>query len=365
MRLDKNAGNSNRRRGPGKNRHKLAFATGRRPLPAGLLDGMGGVENDRRLCRAFENRQRAHIGHERVVAKRHPALCHQDISVSRPRYFFDDVLHVPRRQELALLHVDCFSGLGSSNEEIGLATKKSGNLQPVHDRRDLRALLGIVHVGEDGHLQLVPNLRKDWQSGFEPEAARRFGRCSIGLVERCFVNKANPRAAGYFLQGGRHFQCVRFAFKRTRPGNQRQRQRVAEAHAADRNGGVGLLIHGVDPRGPDHEAATAFGQRASRAAGSNTSTAPIASSDPITVAFPAKSPAIPACSGTLSKSLGSATTNRNAARRAPLATSGGVTPNRLTKAAGLNTSISPRGVGTVKPPSSLIALTPTKFSKKS
>src|SRR5262245_24278486 len=365
MRLDENARNSDRGGGAGKNGHELAFAAGRRPLSARLLDRMSGVENDRGVCRAFENRQRAHVGHERVIAKRHPALRHQDISVSRPRYFFDDVLHVPRRQELALLHVDCFPGPGGSNEEISLAAKECRNLQHVNDRRDLRALLGIVHIGEDRHLQLVANLGKDCQRGFETEAARGFGRRSIGLVERCFVNKANPRAAGYFLQSGRHFQRVRFAFKRTGPGNQGQRQRVAEAHAADRNGGVGLLIHGLDPRGPDHEAATAFGQRASRAAGSNTSTAPIASSDPITVAFPAKSPAIPACSGTPSKSLGSATTNRNAARRAPLATSGGVTPNRLTKAADLNTSISPRGVGTVKPPSSLIALTPTKFSKKS
>src|SRR5262249_29844566 len=66
---------------------------------------------------------------------------------------------------------------------------------------------------------------------------------------------------------------------------------------------------------PDHEAAMVPGQPDSCAAGSNTSTAPMASPGPITVAFPAKSPEMPACSGTPYKSLGSATANRSTAKR--------------------------------------------------
>jgi len=98
-------------------------------------------------------------------------------------------LHVPRRQELALLHVNCFASLGCSDEQIGLATKKCRNLQHVHDRRHPRALFDLMHVSEHWNFQLVANFGEYRQCPFETKAACGFGRRPIGLVERSFENE--------------------------------------------------------------------------------------------------------------------------------------------------------------------------------
>ena len=52
------------------------------PLPARLLHRMGGVENHRRAGRARHDRQRAHVGHQRVVAERCAALGQQDVRIA-------------------------------------------------------------------------------------------------------------------------------------------------------------------------------------------------------------------------------------------------------------------------------------------
>ena len=54
-------------------------------LPARLLHRMGGVENHRRAGRARQDRQRPHIGNERVVAEGRAALGHQHVAVSLSR----------------------------------------------------------------------------------------------------------------------------------------------------------------------------------------------------------------------------------------------------------------------------------------
>src|SRR5262245_11254228 len=192
-----------------------------------------------------------------------------------------------------------------------------------------------MDVCEDGNLQRLANFGKYRQRRFKTKTARGLCGGPVGLVERCLVHEADTDTAGYLLKRCRHFQCMRPAFQGAWPGNQRQWQVIAEARRANLNDSVGLLIQGSNPRRADHEAAMALGQRAPGAAGSNTSTAPMASADPMTVAFPAKSPAIPACSGTPCRRPGSATANRSAASRVPRTTSGDVTPKRWTKAAGV------------------------------
>ena len=71
---------------------------------------MGGVEYHRRLRCALENRQCAHVGHERVVTERYAPLRHQNIAIAGAGDFLNNILHVPWRQKLAFLHVDDFSG---------------------------------------------------------------------------------------------------------------------------------------------------------------------------------------------------------------------------------------------------------------
>src|ERR1700721_1241591 len=93
---------------------------------------MGGVEDDRRASLALEDRQRAHVGDERVVAETCPPFGDQNVSQTRRVKLGDDVLHVPRREKLTLLDVDGPAGLGRGDQKIGLAAEEGWNLQRVN-----------------------------------------------------------------------------------------------------------------------------------------------------------------------------------------------------------------------------------------
>src|SRR6185312_5639448 len=77
MGLDEYAGDADRHGRPRQHWHELALPARRRAPPARLLDRMGGVEDDWRAGLLRQNRQRAHVGDEGVVAERHAALGHQ------------------------------------------------------------------------------------------------------------------------------------------------------------------------------------------------------------------------------------------------------------------------------------------------
>ena len=130
-------------------------------LPARLLHRMRRVENDRRAGLFRQNRQRAHIGDESVVAKRYAALGDEHVAVSCAGDFFHHVGHVPRREELTFLDIDDASSLCSSNEQVSLAAQEGWDLQDVDDAGDRSALIWLVHVGEQRDRQFFPQLGED------------------------------------------------------------------------------------------------------------------------------------------------------------------------------------------------------------
>ena len=115
---------------------------------------MGGVENHRR-ANLGHDRQRAHVGDQRVVTEGGTTLRHQHIGVARTGHLAHDILHVPRRQELSLLDVDDLAGLGCSHQQVGLARQERRDLQHVNMRRHDRALLFSVDVGEDCYAEFL------------------------------------------------------------------------------------------------------------------------------------------------------------------------------------------------------------------
>src|SRR5262245_3807932 len=134
---------------------------------------MSGIKDYRRLCRLLQDRQRAHIRYERIVAKRHAPFGDENVAIARAGDFFNDVAHVPRRQELTLLDVDGLPRFCGCLEKISLTTEKRRDLQDVDDRGDTLALFCVVYIGEYRQLQLVANLGKYRQRLFETDAARR------------------------------------------------------------------------------------------------------------------------------------------------------------------------------------------------
>ena len=206
MGFDEDAGDADRDRRARQHRHEFALAARRGALPARLLHRMGGVEDHRRAG-AREDRQRAHVGDQRVVAEGRAALGHQHVGIAGAGDFLDDVLHVPGRQELALLDVDDFAGFGRGDQQIGLPAQERRNLQHVDGRRHARALRGVVHVGEHRHFQLSRISAKIGSAASRPMPRAALGRGAVGLVERGLVDEADADARRDLLERRRHFQA--------------------------------------------------------------------------------------------------------------------------------------------------------------
>ena len=134
---------------------KRALAAALRPLPSRLLHRMRGVEDHRR-ARLGQDRQRAHVRHERVVAEGHAALGDEHLRVACADDLGDHMRHVPGREELALLHIDHLAGPRRGDEEIGLAAEEGRDLQHIDGLSDRGALLGLMHVGEHGKAESSP-----------------------------------------------------------------------------------------------------------------------------------------------------------------------------------------------------------------
>ena len=85
------------------------------------------------------------------------------------------------------------------------------------------------------------DLGEDRQRLFQAEAARRRGAGAVGLVERGLVDEADLQPRGDLLQRGGHFERMRAAFELAGPGDDRDRQIIAEfdrANGDDRCSGI-------------------------------------------------------------------------------------------------------------------------------
>ena len=100
----------------------------------GQLHGVRSVEDHRR--KLPHDGQRAHIDDQVVVAETRSALGDEHSLVARGVALFDGVLHVPGRDELALLDVDHALAQGRGDDQVGLAAEESGDLQDVGDFGD-------------------------------------------------------------------------------------------------------------------------------------------------------------------------------------------------------------------------------------
>jgi hypothetical protein len=109
----------------GRGRGKFAVAAGGAAESAGALDGVGGVEDHGQAFLAHPE-QRAHVGDEVVVAEGGAALGDDKVAALEGAELVGDVDDVPRREELALLHVDRAAGFGGGFEQVGLAAEEGG-----------------------------------------------------------------------------------------------------------------------------------------------------------------------------------------------------------------------------------------------
>ena len=127
-------------------RHEFERPAGGGPAAGGRLDGMRRVEHQRgKTPHHFQPR---HIVNQPLIAEERAALGQQDIVVAGLADFLDRKLHFLRRDELALLDVDAFAGLGARQQQIRLPAKKRRDLQDIRDLTDNAALLGRMNIGD-------------------------------------------------------------------------------------------------------------------------------------------------------------------------------------------------------------------------
>src|SRR5690606_20147244 len=148
------AGDADGHGGAGEHRHEFALAAGLAAGAAGQLHGVGRVEHHR-AAGVAHHRQRAHVADQVVVAEARAALAGHDLLVAGGLRLVGDVLHLPRRQELALLDVARAAGAGHLLDEVGLPAQEGRRLQHVHHRGDLVHRRVLVHVGKHRHADLA------------------------------------------------------------------------------------------------------------------------------------------------------------------------------------------------------------------
>ena len=188
VRLDEDAGDADGHRRARQHRHEAAVAAGRSPLPARLLHRMGRVE-DHRAAGLGHDRQRAHVGDERVVAEARAALG-EETFVAALDDLGDDVLHVPRRQELALLDVDRAAGSAAAISRSVCRLRNAGICRTSTTGGDCRT--GRAHARRSGSARRVPcGGRRRSRAPCRGRAALALDAGAVGLVERGLVDEAD------------------------------------------------------------------------------------------------------------------------------------------------------------------------------
>ena len=123
-------------------------------------------------CVAAQDRERAHVDDEIVVAERDAALADEQRLVARRARLVDDVRHFPGREELALLEVDRLALARDGDDEVRLPAQQRRRLQHVDDRGDLVERSVLVDVGEHRHFELRAHALEDPQALLDAEAAK-------------------------------------------------------------------------------------------------------------------------------------------------------------------------------------------------
>ncbi len=132
-------------------------------------------------------------------------------------------LHVPRRQELALLDVDRLAGIADVADEVGLPHQEGRGLQDVDDRGDFVQRGVFVDVGQDRHADLLLDLCQDLQALFQAGAAEAVAGGAVGLVEAGLEDEVHAQLAGDLLQATGHVQLQLHRLDHAWAGDQEQR----------------------------------------------------------------------------------------------------------------------------------------------
>lgn len=232
MNFEKQAVYADRNGRPGESRNKLALPPGRTSCTARQLDRMRRIEDDRHPDLA-QHDERTHVRNQVLVAKAGPAFGDQHLGASHRARLFHHVLHLPGREELALLEVRGLAGCRDGDDEVGLAAEKSRGLQDIDHLGARRDIFDAVNIRKEGQARLGANVLENAQALVASGPTERAHRGAIRLVERGLENEAQAQPFREFPQGTRMAQGRVPALDHARPGDDGQPRPPAKANPAD------------------------------------------------------------------------------------------------------------------------------------
>ena len=183
---------------PGQVGNEFPLSAGGASHATGELYAVGGIKNNG-VAELTHNGERAHIHHQVMVAEGCPPFCHCQIRIMGFFHFFNHIFHVFRCHELALFHIHRFACHGSAVNQVCLAAEEGGNLQHIQ-HFGCRSQLGhIMDVGQYRHLQLLLDIRQDFQALFQSRSAERMEGRTVGFIVGCFEYILYPQPFTDFL----------------------------------------------------------------------------------------------------------------------------------------------------------------------
>lgn len=182
MDLHEKAVDTSRRRRARKSSGVFTLAAGTSSLAARQLKAVGHVENNW-IAEGAHYRERPEVDDEIVIAECRAALGQHQFFVSRGGKLADNILHVPRRQKLALLHADRLAGIRCSDEKVRLPAKKGWYLDNIENFCGGPYLLDGMDVGNYRYSDLALDFCKQSQPLLNARSPERGNGCSVCLVE--------------------------------------------------------------------------------------------------------------------------------------------------------------------------------------
>ena len=192
----------------------LAVAGRCRAIAARQLDAVRAVKDDR-VAEAAHDRQAAHVDDEVVIAKGSTALRQEHLLAAALVQLVDDIAHVLRGEELALLDVDDAARLGSGVQKIRLPAEECRDLQDVGHLGDRLRLRRLVDIGHDGHAERLLDLLQHLEALLKTRAAEAVIRGAVCLIERSLEYVVDAETAADFLDRAPDQQAAVHALKDT------------------------------------------------------------------------------------------------------------------------------------------------------
>jgi hypothetical protein len=222
---------SNRR--PRQQRNKLRLPATDAISRRRLLDGMSAIEHNRR--KLMHHRQRPVIDNQRVVPKTSSPLRKKHPLIPRRANLINRMVHIPRRNKLALFYVHSTPGLARRNKQIRLPAKESRYLQYIDMLRRYLAVPRLMNIRKNRKPSIFRKTPKNSRTFHKPRPTKALHAGTVSLVVASLEDIRNTKVSSNPLNLLRHKPHMALRLNNARASDQKKLAR-ANMHRPDFKG---------------------------------------------------------------------------------------------------------------------------------